>query len=59
MLEVKSEPEGADNYINGEKLGKPHLEVDVYEFGNYKVEIKLDGYFDFMGEVEISEDYLD
>ncbi len=59
MLEVKSEPEGADIYINGEKLGKTPLEVDVYEFGKYKVELKLDGYFDYMGEVEVSEDYHD
>ncbi|MFN3135311.1 MAG: PEGA domain-containing protein [Candidatus Kryptonium sp.] len=59
MLEVKSEPEGADIYINGEKLGKTPLDVDIYEFGKYKVELKLDGYFDYMGEFEISEDYHD
>ncbi len=59
VLEVKSEPEGADIYVNGEKVGKTPLEVDVYEFGKLKVELKLDGYFEYAGEVEVSEDYHD
>lgn len=57
LLEVKSEPPGADIYVNDEKLGKTPTEIDFYDFGKFKVELKLDGYLDHASEIDISEDY--
>lgn len=59
LLEVNSEPAGADIYINDEKVGKTPTEIDIYEFGKFKVDIKLDGYLDYSREVDITEDYHD
>jgi len=57
LLEVKSDPPGADVYIDGEKLGKTPAEIDFYDFGKFKVEMKLDGYLDYSSEIDITEDY--
>ncbi len=59
LLEVKSDPPGADIYINGERLGRTPSEIDIYEFGKFKIEVKLDGYLDYSEEIEITEDYYD
>ncbi|MBC7195258.1 MAG: serine/threonine protein kinase, partial [Caldisericia bacterium] len=53
-LSIKSEPSGADVFIDGKLIGKTPLIINL-KIGNYKVEIKKDGYLTYILPIQIKE----
>jgi hypothetical protein len=59
VIDVSVFPEGADIFINDKPVGKAPAQIDIYEFGPVKVQIKKDGYLDFEQVVDVSDNYYE
>jgi hypothetical protein len=59
VIDVSVSPEGADIFINDKPVGKAPAQIDIYEFGPVKVQIKKDGYLDFEQVVDVSDNYYE
>jgi hypothetical protein len=55
-LEVTSEPDTADVYLDGKEIGQTPVSVSV-ETGRHSVELRKDGWKTFAEDVEITENY--
>jgi hypothetical protein len=59
VIDVSVSPEGADIFVNDKPVGKAPAQIDIYEFGPVKVQIKKDGYLDFEQVVDVSDNYYE
>lgn len=59
VIDVSVSPEGADIFINDKPVGKAPAQIDIYEFGPVKLQIKKDGYLDFEQVVDVSDNYYE
>ncbi len=56
VVEVKSEPEGADIYLDGEDTGmKTDTVIVDIEEGKHTIELKMEGYATYREEIEVME----
>lgn len=54
FLNVNYTPNGSEIYIDGKKVGVSPLQIEL-PIGDYKVEIKREGYLPFMNNIKISD----
>jgi hypothetical protein len=59
VIDVSVSPEGADIFVNDKPVGKAPAQIDIYEFGPVKLQIKKDGYLDFEQVVDVSDNYYE
>ncbi|MBF0227940.1 MAG: PEGA domain-containing protein [Desulfobacterales bacterium] len=52
-LEVKSEPKGAEVYVNGESKGLTPLKLENLKPGSYEIKISKEGYEEYSGSVSV------
>jgi tetratricopeptide (TPR) repeat protein len=54
-LDIVSEPEGADVWLNGELKGKTHLHLEPVEAGNYNLKVEMPGYLTYSQQLLIGK----
>ena len=59
VIDVSVSPEGADIFVNNKLVGKAPSQIDIYEFGPVKVQIRKDGYLDFEQVIDVSDNYYE
>jgi hypothetical protein len=54
-LDIISEPEGADVWLNGELKGRTHLHLEPVETGTYSLKIEMPGYLTYTQQLLIGK----
>lgn len=54
LLQVSSEPQGADLYIMGDYKGRTPMDVSM-PLGDYRVRLTMDGYYDWQRDVHLKQ----
>ncbi|MCR4318679.1 MAG: PEGA domain-containing protein [Planctomycetes bacterium] len=53
VIEVRSNPEGAVCYIDGEQVGVTPVEIEFVHYGPRQIRLSMDGYLIFSEKVEV------
>jgi hypothetical protein len=54
-LDIMSEPEGAEVWLNGELMGKTHLHLEPLEAGTYNLKVEMPGFLTYSQQLMISK----